>query len=422
MAFAQINPAYRDSLQGLGLAAPEDFFHLPAIIVGGHPDRHVGRVFLGNGPDKVACYLKREHRIRRRDRLAGALAGFGFCSKSVRELQTLDALGQAGAPCPEWIAGGETERGQGFLLVRELPEAIDLRVFLHELGSAPARRRERFVRKLGMTLAQVHGAGFDHPDLYAKHVVVQAATGQVSILDWQRSGRRGPVSWPRRCRDLAALNATLATGLLSVSERILCLRAYLRACRRRGDGDGGGLLPVAFRVFRRSERLLQRRRIREMHQLPTVKQQVVWLDGEALCVTPEFLAVLDGKIPYWLRLSGFPSRPRQFLERRQVRLAGQDRLLLVRRRVIRPWAGLWTWLRGRRLTSPELGRAREIFRLQRAGVVTDTLLAFGQRCPAPWRIESLLLTQPHKTRDSQEPVVSNEAGLPAAGPVQERVR
>jgi tRNA A-37 threonylcarbamoyl transferase component Bud32 len=410
MAFIRINPAYRDWLRSQSLAAPDDFFRLRAAIIGGHPDRNAGRVCLGKGPQQIAAYLKREHRVRWRDRLANALAGFGFSSKSVREFKTLQALERAGVACPGWIAVGETEHGQSFLLVPELPEVIDLRVFLQEFHSAPGRRRERFARRLGAALARIHGAGFDHPDLYTKHVLVQAESGRLYVVDWQRAARQGPVSWRRRCRDLAALNATLAPDLLSIPERMLCLRAYLRACRRQGDGDGGGLLAVAFQLFRRSRRLLRLRRIREMQQAPAVQQQVIWLDGEALCVTPDFLAALAGAVPDWLRLSRLPRRPWQFTDRSRVRLVGLGRLLLVRRRAFRPLAGVAAWLRGRRLTSPELARAGEIFRLQRAGVATERLLAFGQRCPAPWIVESLLLTQPEEVvapaPDSSSPVAA----------------
>ena len=127
---------------------------------------------------------------------------------------------------------------------------------------------------------------------------------------------------------------------------------------------------------------------------PSLSQQVVWLDGEALCVTPEFQAALAGRLPEWLRLSRLPSRPRQFFSRDQLRLEEVGHLLLVRRRMIRPFAGIWAWLRGKRLTSPELRRVREIFQLQRAGVITERLLAFGQRSITPWRIESFLLTEP----------------------------
>ena len=40
-----------------------------------------------------------------------------------------------------------------------------------------------------------------------------------------------------------------------------------------------------------------------------VKYELVWLDGEALCVTPDFQANLDGQVPEWLPLPRVPSAP-----------------------------------------------------------------------------------------------------------------
>src|SRR5207249_3324036 len=79
-AFLDVNPRYRELLKQHGLKSPEDFLALPAVIVSGHPDRNVARVKL-KGPVGITAYLKREHRLPWRDRLANAWAGFGWCSK-----------------------------------------------------------------------------------------------------------------------------------------------------------------------------------------------------------------------------------------------------------------------------------------------------------------------------------------------------
>src|SRR5262245_42937181 len=170
MAWVEINPDYQEKLEQLGLTTASHFLNLPGVIVSGHPDRHVVQVRLGNGPEAIHAYLKREHRVAWRDRVLNALDGFGWVSKSVREAALLKALAGAGIGCAEFIAAGEDDRGRAFLLVRELTGFVDLRVFLRDSGSAPATERRRFARRLGETLARVHGAGFDHPDLYSKHV------------------------------------------------------------------------------------------------------------------------------------------------------------------------------------------------------------------------------------------------------------
>src|SRR5437762_444397 len=129
-SFVEINPHYRALLKEHGVHSSADFLALPAVIISGHPDRNVARVTLGEGASAVPAFMKCEHRIPWRDRLANAWAGLGFASKSHREARLLTSLRQAGIGCPDWIAAGEDGKGRAFLLVRELTGASDLRVFL----------------------------------------------------------------------------------------------------------------------------------------------------------------------------------------------------------------------------------------------------------------------------------------------------
>ncbi len=122
---------------------------------------------------------------------------------------------------------------------------------------------------------------------------------------------------------------------------------------------------------------------------PVAGQGIVWLDGEALCVTQEFWDELGGTIPAWLRL---PPEGRG-TTRRAVSLPGGRRGLLVRRWCDRPLAWLWSVLRRRPLLSPELRDAGRLFRMRKHGQAAPRVLAFGQRRPRPWRTESFLLTE-----------------------------
>src|SRR5437762_709625 len=141
MAFVEINPDYRDAVARHGLASPESFLSLPGLLISGHPDRNVARVTLGSGPTALAAYLKREHRVRCRERCGNAWAGFGFASRSWREAQILRALRRAGVGCPDWIAAGEDERGRAFLLLAELTDMVDLQQFLRARSQlTPATR------------------------------------------------------------------------------------------------------------------------------------------------------------------------------------------------------------------------------------------------------------------------------------------
>src|SRR5215470_6815099 len=108
MAFLDVDYEYRESLERQGLRSPVDFLALPAVIVSGHPDRNVARVQVGNW----AGFLKCEHRVSWKNRLANFFTGFRLTSNSVRESRTLRELKHAGIGCPEFVAAGEDGQGQ----------------------------------------------------------------------------------------------------------------------------------------------------------------------------------------------------------------------------------------------------------------------------------------------------------------------
>jgi hypothetical protein len=417
MARLAINPDYAPLLAELGLTLPGDFLRLAGVIWCGHPDRNVSYLYLETRDGKVPVFLKREHRVRWRDRLGSALSGFGLVSKSLREFAMLRRLHELGIRGPEAIAAGQVG-GRAFLLVREEQGAVDLRSLLQR--ATPRERRQLAVR-LGETLARMHEAGIDHPDMYAKHVLVREDSSvretinqsrlprvqgrgekkteldsekkSMTLLDWQRSRPCRRVTWSRRWRDLAALDATLADDLAGGRERLLCLRAYLAAC-----SSHRGKLPAstvaAKEIRRRAARLLQHRRIREMRQPPlaTGSQNLIWLDSEALCVTRQFQEENQGRLPEYLQeiYRHAPANP----ARQMIQLAPGRRACLTQRRQ-RCWRQ-WFWgkLRGRAPVSPELQQAGTLFRLERYRVRVPRLLAVGQRQRFPGRLESFLLVEP----------------------------
>jgi heptose I phosphotransferase len=387
-----VQPQYHGLLRRLGLTDAERFLALPAVIVSGHPDRNVSVVTLGEG-GCLRAYLKREHRVPWTCRLANALAGFGFVSRSLREAHSLQALRHEGIACPEWMAVGEDGRGRAFLLVRAAEGAVEMRTYLQ--GRPAARDRLRLARRLGAALARMHGAGFLHPDLYAKHVLVGPGGRSVVLLDWQRSRRRHPPSPAECARDLAALHATLAGDLASPRERLACLVAYarrrpaLRSSRR-------ALRRLLRRVAAEARRLLARRHIREKQQPalpPDAVQDWVRLEGEALCVTSAVRRIWPAPALQELSLDRQPAAPGA-VARRWLAPPGAPRALLVRRFCRRPLALLWSWLRGKPLASPERRQAALLLRLQRHAVAAPRVLAMGQRRTGAWGLDSFLLTEP----------------------------
>src|SRR5205814_7270336 len=133
-----------------------------------------------------------------------------WSSRSLREARTLRALHTARVRAPQWLACGEDGRGRAFLLVAGMAGAVSLRGFLHAERLMPQPERLAFARRLGGALARAHAAGFDHPDLTSKHVLIHPHRRTITLLDWQRARRRSSVGWQQRTRDLAVLHSSLA--------------------------------------------------------------------------------------------------------------------------------------------------------------------------------------------------------------------
>jgi heptose I phosphotransferase len=387
----EVSPRYRSFFRQRGLTDPEHFLALPGTtphIVSGHPDRHVARVSFAAGSPFSLAFLKREHRVTWKVRLGNSLAGFGFVSRSLREARTLQALEREDIRGPEWLAAGEDGRGRAFLLVREVA-GVELRAFLRtEKDSA---KRRWIAGNLGRTLAQLHNAGFHHPDLYANHVLIDPRDGSVQLLDWQRARLSHALTWRQRLRDLAALHATVNDMLATPGERLRCLRAYWKASPR-SDVSWRSLLEE---IAAGARRLLSRRHIREKRQPPARPQAWICMEeGETLCVTPEMQRYCGHRVPDWLR-PGHDGRGSDLaLTRRWPILSGDTRTLFVQRRERGTFTERWCRLRRRPLSSPEQRQAALLLRLQRHALAVPQVLALGQRRGDGGQIESFLLTEP----------------------------
>jgi len=379
-----VNPAYAAVLHRAGLVWAEDFLRLPETIISGHPGRQVSRVLLGNGPEALTGFLKREHRVPWKERLLNARDGFGLVSKSLREARTLETLRPRFAGCPDWIAAGELPDGQAFFLLRELPGRLDLRRFVQTCRTPIAGRR-RFARKLGRLLASLHEAGFAHGDLYANHVLVDPETEAIALVDWQRAPRQGKLSFSSRWRDLATLAATLPVELALARDRLAFLSAYLKRAGLRS------LFREAVSSVRQIEANVSRRRhVQAKQQLPLApgQQSLVCLEaGNALCVTTAFLALWPASVPDFLQTA-----PEEALIQREIELPEGGRGLLVWGCYRLPWHQR-QGERRRTWTSPERLRMSILFRLQCFGIEAPQVLAVGERSAGDTEINAFLLTR-----------------------------
>ncbi len=411
-----IHPAWRWRLSQWGMTEADAITALGGVHVTGHRDRHVLRTHLGPA-DGICAFLKIESRVRLGQRWKAWRDGLGFSSLSQREARLLHCLERENLPGPGWIAFGKDSAGKHFLMVAEKLAATEMGLFLVEERNGWRRRRAAI--KLGRALARLHAAGFSHPDLYAKHILVDLDTGEPTLLDWQRTRRVVGLGRKARLRDLAALHATVSEGHSSFRERQLLLRAYLREARRRAGCLWGGFGMVCRESydpgeFTREERrwlmrpdleaqagewittqgtrLLRRRHIREKCSGSVVGLGLDWipLDGEDMLVTSSW--------PPSVSRSGEPQRCRldqavsqashqqgAFIS--EVELGG-GRLGTVCGRVARTWG-----LEGTLWRSTQRHEASLYNQLRRHAVPGPQVLAVGRSTLAPGRITSYVMLE-----------------------------
>jgi tRNA A-37 threonylcarbamoyl transferase component Bud32 len=350
-----VNATFAEPFARAGLSSASALLDLPGEVVSGHPDRHVMRVTVPGAPN--AFYLKRQHVVGWREKWRNRRGGFGWVSRCEREAELLRQLESACLPAPRWSAFGK-HGSRAFLLVEEVPGAVDLRRILSEGVLSPVERRALAAR-IGAALARIHATGFTTPDLTAKHVLVHPETLTVTFLDWPSSSRRA-VNETARIDALGALHASLAPGLASRAERMRALRTYAPTT-------------PAVKVLQTAARHANRRSVRDQLQLNEGNaQRLVWLAGEAVCAVPEIAA-------QWPRLAiappfyGFGPDGAS-----QVRFAGRD-AILVRGRCSAPLGRFRARLRSMPWRSPGVTIGRVLFHLERYGVPAPRLFAFGQR-------------------------------------------
>lgn len=401
-----INPKYADLVAEHHL---DDFEAVMASqsgqVVGGHRRRNVVRLELSHGGRTHALYLKREFRTQLKDVAAALLRGRGLMTKARREWQVLRALETQGVPCPEPLVFAQQTRPtlRGYLLLAELPGTP-----LQQWVQQPRWRSDRAFRReiiaaLAEAVARLHQAGFDHPDLYSKHVWVSPRGDgwHVSLIDFQRTSHYRNLPLSHRWRDLAALNATLDDRWVTSSDRVFFLERYLEASHL-ADLQRA----AAKAILLRDRRLKARRKVRELRQADdpdTWDQRLVRLDGQHMWMDRKYEDALDRA-----GLRGFEAVMsssqgtllRTLPDRENWRLTlpnGSSHNATVAYLKRHRAAGLVQWLRGRLdpLEAPSAGcqEAFNVMRLRRGGVPSMDVIAFGEK-RGPWgRSESFLITE-----------------------------
>lgn len=389
--FLVIRPNKRAVIFSQGIEKAEDIFNLEGIRVTGHgwkTGRHVSSITLGNGENEARAFLKKEHNQGWFKTLVGQSAGV------LHEARILKALEHEGIPAPAWIAVGKTCLGHSFLLVEEIPDAVNLKTYFAEQRSRS--QRKEVLRRLAWILARMHTLGFSHVDLYSKHVLVNPETRMVYLLDWQRSFRMQDLPWNIRSGNLARLHATLEESILRPREKLALLTSYLEATAHFSQGSSN--IPLfhllALDIDREAIRLLNYRHVREKRntQVALQPQNWIFLEKQNLFVTSICSEdeknhldqlLLEAKN---LRLNG------KVVIRKTMQESGSE-LRLQYRKISWFESLLFSYFKFHKSKAPEYSHAAILYKIQRHGVSTGKILALGIRKKNFFSQESFLLTR-----------------------------
>ncbi len=355
----QVNVRYARWCREQGLNSPDDFLNLQGEVISGHRDRHVLEVRV-NGKK---LFLKKEHRVSLGTRLRNWWAGYRTVSLCEREAVTLTQLREAGVHVPEWIACGASSSGQAFVLLRNAC-GRDLRTVLARQSNGFSRWR--LAKSIGVAIGRLHQAGFDAPDLSAKHVLVRR-DGSIVLIDWPRAFECRTLNRDRCLAALAGMHASVLPELATMRERLSVLKSWMRTL-----GFHGPAAPLARQVIRLAATLSNRRSIREQLQ-PARDPRLRWIEGEALCVTSKYWQRTNGLISSWLRDAATGVVPRHSTVSHSPNTQLTCFPLAPRHR---------RWLASvmsRPLQSDGIRLAGLAFRLARHGVPVMPILAFGGR-------------------------------------------
>jgi tRNA A-37 threonylcarbamoyl transferase component Bud32 len=265
------------------------------------------------------------------------------------------------------LASGEVN-GEAFLLVEAVTDAVELRHCRTVCDS--------FARTLGSTIARLHDAGIDQPDLFAKHILLNPHTQEFTLIDWQRARLRTSVTWPQRVRSLAAL---LATSTDDPSNPPQWWDVFMEEYSRLARGE----VTLPTRVAEVALQLCTRPNIhKQRHTVSDVEQPLVRINGEAVASIPALVDELKNPAAvatlYDMRQSGC------------IQHFGESTGLLRVTHYSSPFARWWQTIRGKAWRSDELKLARLLFHLERYGITAPKLLAYGQRT-AQLNAESFVL-------------------------------
>jgi len=276
-----VNRAFMDPLRRAGLDRTEallDYRGGEIVWVRGE-ERTIERLTLDTAEGAVTCYLKRHVTMSWRECLSSMIRLRRPISPGRREWENILMFRGAGLPTMIPVAAGDEaaglRQGRSFSLTLEIEKASPLDRFLEEnLSAAGIGFKRRLIDKVADIARRMHSAGFSHRDFYLCHLFIRPLGDRdaaLNVIDLQRVGRRSRVTRHRQVKDLSALNFSAPPTVVTRTDRLRFLLAYLdlKHLDARARRLAASVARKTRRIARHHEKTVQHRErewIRERNQ------------------------------------------------------------------------------------------------------------------------------------------------------------
>lgn len=199
--------------------------------------RSITKFYLTKDGSKLGFYLKRHSQVRRlKEKIKGFIAPTPP-SEARKEFDAILALSAAKVPCPGAVAYGErstAKKVESFLVTEALDGYTQLERkvfdFTPPLSKAKIVRKRALIKEVAVLVASLHGAGFNHKDLYLTHILAKFdkhSGYDLKLIDLQRVEHRtaGRRRW--LVKDISALNYSSPVDIISSSDRLRFFKVYI---------------------------------------------------------------------------------------------------------------------------------------------------------------------------------------------------
>lgn len=222
--------------------------------------RSITKFYLTRDGERHGFYLKRHSKGKRLGEKFKGLVTKSAPTEARKEFDAISALTSAKVPCPGAVAYGErstAKKVESFLVTEALDGYTQLEKMVHDftppLSASMVKRKRALVAEVATLAALLHGAGFNHKDLYLTHILAKfddTSGYSLKLIDLQRVEHR--ITGRRRwlVKDIAALNYSSPKEIVTRADRLRFYKAYVG--RARLDKDDRAFIKS---VLQKTERI-----------------------------------------------------------------------------------------------------------------------------------------------------------------------